>query len=97
MLQVLEVLDLLTKWRCCPSTGKEVPIEVVTSSLISSMMSNRNIKLLSKTELLNYVKDEYISGLSPSSPNVLVMAGAGDIDAVVMQVKEIIEQTSSGL
>jgi hypothetical protein len=35
--------------------------------------------------------------MDPLSAKVLIMAGAGDIDTMVAPVKEIIEQTNSGL
>jgi UDP-N-acetylmuramate--alanine ligase len=60
-------------------------------------MSNGNKKLLSKKELLSYIKDDYIPDLDSLSGKVLIMAGAGDIDAMVAPVKDIIEQTNSGL
>lgn len=93
-----EVLDLADEVVLLPIyPARELPIDGVTSQLILSRMSNNNKKLLSKTELLKYIKEEYITNFDPISGQVLVMAGAGDIDAMVAPVKDIIEQTNSGL
>ncbi len=93
-----EVLDLADEVVLLPIyPARELPIEGVSSSLISSRMSNSNKKLLSKKELLKYIKDDYIPDLDSLSGKVLIMAGAGDIDAMVAPVKDIIEQTNSGL
>ena len=93
-----EVLDMEDEVILLPIyPARELPLEGVDSSLISSKMSNRNVKLLSKPEFLKYVKDEYVPAMNDASQRVLVMAGAGDIDAMVEQVKEIIGKTTSGL
>jgi UDP-N-acetylmuramate--alanine ligase len=93
-----EVLDLADEVVLLPIyPARELPIEGVSSSLISSRMSNSSKRLLSKTELLSYIKDDYIADLNPLSAKVLIMAGAGDIDAMVAPVKDLIEQTNSGL
>ncbi len=60
--------------------ARELPMEGVTSELISGKMKLKNKKVLSKDELKVWVKTH--------QPKLLVMAGAGDIDALVLQVKE---------
>jgi UDP-N-acetylmuramate--alanine ligase len=93
-----ETLDLADEVILLPIyPARELPIEGVSSELIFSKMSNNNRKLLEKSELLKYIKDEYVPNTDRDSGNVLVMAGAGDIDAMVQPVKEIIELTNSGL
>ena len=93
-----ETLDLADEVILLPIyPARELPIEGVSSELIFSKMSNNNRKLLEKSELLKYIKEEYVPNTDRDSGNVLVMAGAGDIDAMVQPVKEIIELTNSGL
>ena len=93
-----ETLDLADEVILLPIyAARELPIEGVSSELIFSKMSNNNRKLLEKSELLKYIKEEYVPNTDRDSGNVLVMAGAGDIDAMVQPVKEIIELTNSGL
>lgn len=77
--------------------ARELPIEGVTSELIQSKMSGGRGKVLSKAELLKYIKDEYLAKFDLPDGNVLIMAGAGDIDALVQPVKDIIERTNPAL
>lgn len=93
-----EVLDMADEAILLPIyPARELPIEGVTSELILSKMLGRSKKLLSKTELLKYIKNEYVRNFDLSSGHVLVMAGAGDIDAMVQPVRDIIERTNPGL
>ena len=93
--EVLDLADEVILLSIYPA--RELPIEGVSSDLILRKMSNKNRKLLEKSELLKYIKEEYMPNADPHLGNVLVMAGAGDIDSMVQPVKEIIELTSSGL
>ena len=63
--------------------ARELPIEGVTSSTILDLMGNKKIQLLSKETMLNWV--------ATNKPELLLMAGAGDIDALVKQVAEILK------
>lgn len=88
-----EVLDIADEVVLLPIyPARELPIDGVTSELILSKMSNTNKKLLSKPEITKYIRDEYMQSLDARKGNVLVMAGAGDIDAMVKPVKDMIEQ-----
>lgn len=93
-----EVLDLADEAIILPIyPARELPIEGVSSKLIFSKMKNQNKKLLSKDELLQYMKRDYKTNFGLPGGLVLVMAGAGDIDAMVQPVKDIIERTIPGL
>lgn len=63
--------------------ARELPIEGVESELILNKMALTNKQVLSKEEMKNWVK--------ANRPALLVMAGAGDIDALVEPVKQILE------
>ena len=60
--------------------ARELPIEGVSSKMIFDEMTNNKI-LLEKHELINYLKTK-------NTP-LIVMAGAGDIDVLVDEVKTI--------
>lgn len=62
--------------------ARELPMEGVTSALIAGGMDQGKVKLMSKEEMLRYVKEV--------QPSLLVMAGAGDIDTLLTPVKEIL-------
>ena len=93
-----EVLDLADEVILLPIyPAREQPIPGVTSELLLTRMVGKNKKSLSKEEFLRYIKEEYVKNFEDKSGHVLIMAGAGDIDAMVEQVKEIIERTNPGL
>ena len=62
--------------------AREKPIEGVESEMIANKMNNSNTKIMSKTELLNWVKE--------NKTELLITAGAGDIDTLVQPIKEIL-------
>ncbi|OZA62549.1 MAG: hypothetical protein B7X72_11695, partial [Sphingobacteriia bacterium 39-39-8] len=55
--------------------ARELPMEGVNSEMLLNNMRLTNKQVLSKTELLDWVK--------VNKPSLLVMAGAGDIDTLV--------------
>lgn len=59
--------------------ARELPIPGVTSEMIIGKMTNKNVVLLQKEELSAWVKTE--------APKLLVMAGAGDIDVLIRNIK----------
>lgn len=68
--------------------ARELPVEGVTSGLIFDKMKNNYKHLLNKEAVLNWIKDKY----DQNKPNLLITAGAGDIDQLVEPVKEILEK-----
>ncbi len=62
--------------------ARELPMEGVSSEMIVERMTNKSAKVLSKDELNEWVKN--------NRPELLVMAGAGDIDVMVQRVKTIL-------
>jgi len=64
--------------------ARELPIPGVTSEMIIGKMTNKNVVLLQKEELSAWVKTE--------APKLLVMAGAGDIDVLIRNIKNDLTQ-----
>jgi len=62
--------------------ARELPIEGVTSEMIVNKMMIENKRVLDKEAMLNWVKE--------NKPSLLVMAGAGDIDALVPKVRDLL-------
>jgi UDP-N-acetylmuramate--alanine ligase len=60
----------------------------VSSEMILEKIRAENKKVLGKDEMLEWMKDHE---LNKEFGEVIVMAGAGDIDALVEPVKAIIE------
>jgi UDP-N-acetylmuramate--alanine ligase len=62
--------------------ARELPIEGVSSRLVLDKIKNENKKLLSKDQLIEWVK--------MNQPEVFITAGAGDIDQLVEPIKNIL-------
>lgn len=63
--------------------ARELPIEGISSQIIIDKMADKPVTILSKEGLLEYVKVAPIE--------LIITAGAGDIDKLVPQIKSIIE------
>ena len=63
--------------------ARESPIAGVTSELILNKMTNENKSIKESNELLNWLKH--------TKQELLITAGAGDIDALVLPIKRIVE------
>ena len=71
--------------------ARELPMEGVTSNLIQHKMKNKNAIVVSKEELLQYIDTSYLKSVqNNANGNLLITAGAGDIDQVVQPIKEIL-------
>lgn len=78
-----ESLDLADEVMLLPIyPARELPIEGVTSKLIFAKMKNSNKHLMSKEELMKWIKEK--------RGGLLITAGAGDIDAMVLPIKNIL-------
>jgi UDP-N-acetylmuramate--alanine ligase len=64
--------------------ARELPIEGVNSQMIADKMTNKSVTILSKEGLKEYVKTAPIE--------LFITAGAGDIDKLILALKEIIDQ-----
>lgn len=79
-----EVLDLCDEVILLPIyPARELPIEGVTSEMILEKMTISNKKVLSKEEVKSWVGN--------TRPELLVMAGAGDIDVLIQEIKVLLE------
>lgn len=61
--------------------AREKPVPGVSSELVASRMKNRNKRVMTKNELLPYLKNK--------TPEVILTIGAGDIDTLVEPMKEM--------
>ena len=62
--------------------ARELPMEGVTSEMILGKMEGNNKKVLQKDELLEWIKN--------NKTELLITAGAGDIDTLVEPIKKIL-------
>jgi UDP-N-acetylmuramate--alanine ligase len=66
--------------------AREKPIEGVESEMIKELMQSEKVICFSKEELLNWVSEKKAKG----EIEMLITAGAGDIDTLVTPIKNII-------
>lgn len=77
---VLDMADEIILLPIYPA--RELPMEGVTSEMILQRMENKNSQVLSKEQLLDYFKTH--------QPELLITAGAGDIDTLMEPIKNIL-------
>jgi UDP-N-acetylmuramate--alanine ligase len=71
--------------------ARELPTEGITSNLILDKMKNKKVIVISKEELIQYINNDYLKSIrNDSVGNVLITAGAGDVDQLVQPIKEIL-------
>lgn len=91
-----ESLDLADRILLLPIyPARELPVEGVTSELILKEMKNKNATVISKESLLEYLRGDYLKSVHESNNGeVLIIAGAGDIDKLIQPIKDILENTN---
>jgi UDP-N-acetylmuramate--alanine ligase len=86
-----EVLDMADEVILLPVyPARELPIEGVTSQLLLDKMKNKNKSVKTKEELIDWIKDDYNGNIDKKFGNILITAGAGDIDTVVEKIRTVI-------
>jgi UDP-N-acetylmuramate--alanine ligase len=71
--------------------ARELPIEGVSSELLAREIDGDKVQLLSKEELILWAKN-YSANIDKEFGEVIITAGAGDIDALVKPLQEIFEK-----
>jgi UDP-N-acetylmuramate--alanine ligase len=86
------VLDLADEIILLPIyPARELPIAGVSSKMILDKMKNENKKVMSKEELMDWTRNDFLKHINTEFGEVLITAGAGDIDMIVKPIKEILE------
>jgi len=86
-----EVLDLADEVILLPVyPARELPIEGVTSEMILDKMKNENKRVMNKQQLLDWIKNDYKKEINDEFGNLLITAGAGDIDTLLMPIKDLL-------
>jgi UDP-N-acetylmuramate-alanine ligase len=67
--------------------ARELPMPGVTSEMVAGKMNSLKVTCLSKEALMENMQTRKASG---NIPHLLITAGAGDIDALVQPIKEIL-------
>ncbi|MBA2500065.1 MAG: UDP-N-acetylmuramate--L-alanine ligase [Chitinophagaceae bacterium] len=84
-----ESLDLADQVILLPIyPARELPIEGVNSEMIAGKMTNKTHKVMSKESMLEWIRKDYIPATSYEFGEIVITAGAGDIDALVEPIKK---------
>jgi UDP-N-acetylmuramate--alanine ligase len=71
--------------------ARELPLEGVTSEMILDKMENKNARVVTKEQLLEYIQGGYLKSVQESfKGQLLITAGAGNIDQLVQPIKKIL-------
>ena len=70
--------------------ARELPMEGVTSNMIVQFMNNKNVRVLSKEDVIDFVQNDFIKIRDNEPGKLLITAGAGDIDKLVQPIKNIL-------
>lgn len=70
--------------------ARELPIKGVNSEMILDEIKSDNKQVIQKEDLLDWIQD-YVKSLDKEFGEVIITAGAGDIDTLVQPLKKIIE------
>jgi len=68
--------------------AREMPIPGVTAESITGKMKNKNVRILDKKMVFDYLKEKVTS--KEVHDHLFITAGAGDIDTLVDPVKQIL-------
>lgn len=83
-----EVLDLADEVILLPIyPARELPIEGVSSEMILEKMKSERKKVMTSEELLNWIKNDYAKTLNKEFGEILITAGAGDIDMLIEPIR----------
>lgn len=86
-----EVLDLADEVILLPVyPARELPVEGVNSAMILDRMHNKNSRVLTKEELTDFISREFVPGVNREFGEILITAGAGDIDTLVEPLKKLL-------
>ena len=83
--QVLDLADEVILLPVYPA--RELPIEGVSSDMVLDKMKNEHKRVLKKEELISWIQQDFARTLNKEFGEVLITAGAGDIDMLVEPMK----------
>lgn len=88
-----EALDLADEVILLPIyPARELPIEGVNSEMITKYMKNERKRVMTKEQLMDWIYKDYSKTLNKEFGEVLVTAGAGDIDTLVEPIGKLLSE-----
>jgi len=84
-----EVLDLADQVILLPIyPARELPLEGVTSEIIAEKMQHAKVSIIEKDKIMSWLQDTYKPSMNGEFGELLITAGAGDIDTLVKPFRE---------
>ncbi|MGB3155909.1 MAG: UDP-N-acetylmuramate--L-alanine ligase [Chitinophagaceae bacterium] len=84
-----EVLDLAEEVILLPIyPARELPVTGVNSEMILDKMKSGHKRVMTKEALMNWVKNDYAKTLNKEFGEILITAGAGDIDMLTEPIEK---------
>jgi UDP-N-acetylmuramate--alanine ligase len=84
-----EVLDLADEIILLPIyPARELPVAGVESEMILKKMKSGHKRVMKKEQLMNWIKNDYVKNANKEFGELLITAGAGDIDMLVEPIEE---------
>jgi UDP-N-acetylmuramate--alanine ligase len=88
-----EVLDLADEVILLPIyPARELPVAGVNSEMVLLRMKNDDRSVMAKSALLDWIKEEYVPNVNKEFGEILITAGAGDIDTLIEPIKNELKQ-----
>jgi UDP-N-acetylmuramate--alanine ligase len=89
-----EVLSLADEVVLLPIyPARELPISGVESEMIIKKMKHKRARVMTKEQVIDWIKNEFVQKADAVNGEVVIMAGAGDIDTLVEPVRQGLENT----
>jgi UDP-N-acetylmuramate--alanine ligase len=74
--------------------AREQPIPGVSSEMILDKMKLNEKRILERKELIVYFREQFLPELNPEFGELVITAGAGDIDALVQPLRQVLESAA---
>jgi UDP-N-acetylmuramate--alanine ligase len=88
-----EVLDMADEVILLPIyPARELPIEGVSSEMIRDKMTTAISSVKDKDDVMTWIKNDYAVSIDKVFGNILITAGAGDIDVLVGSIKDCLNR-----
>jgi UDP-N-acetylmuramate--alanine ligase len=88
-----ESLDLADEVVLLPIyPARELPIEGVTSEMIAEKMTRAKVTVMTAAQTLDWAEKKYVPSLNLEFGDVVITAGAGDIDKLIVPLKSILNK-----
>jgi UDP-N-acetylmuramate--alanine ligase len=87
-----EVLSLADEVILLPVyPARELPISGVESEMIIERMKHKRARVMTKEQVIEWIKNEFVRKADAAKGEVLITAGAGDIDTLVEPIRQGLE------